>query len=267
MKKFTIFHLPVWSFFSKSLYRDVCHEWKGTGIGYLFLLLLLCWAAPMISLHKGLAEFADANTQKFVDQVPVITISDGTLSIDEPQPYFLKVPDTDHNFVAIDTTGVITSLDGTNLMAVITATGAIIKKSEFETRSYNFAEIDSFTLKPEQIHFWLSLAKKYAAPIFYPFAVLGSFIGRIVQLLIYAAIGLLFASLCKSKRTYMELLRLSAVAVTPCIIVKTILMATQTSLPVAGLWYFLGAMGFLFFGVKVSAGSEAAPLNPSHQET
>jgi hypothetical protein len=31
MKKFSIIHLPLMSFFSEALYRDVGLHWKGTG--------------------------------------------------------------------------------------------------------------------------------------------------------------------------------------------------------------------------------------------
>ena len=117
-------------------------------------------------------------------------------------------------------------------------------------------------MRQDRITSWLAIVKKYTAPALYLLAVLGSFVARIVQLLLYAAIGILFSSWCKSGRTYAELLRLSVIALTPCIIVRTVLAMAQVSVPVAGLWYFLAAMGYLFFGIK-AASSEEDPGEPT----
>ena len=71
---------------------------------------------------------------------------------------------------------------------------------------------------------------------------------RIVQALIYAAIGLLFASFCKTTLSYAALIRLAVAAVTPCIIVGTILSFTDTSIP--AFLYLVAALVYLFFAVK-----------------
>jgi hypothetical protein len=272
MKRYSIIHVPALSFFSKALYRDVCFHWKGTGFAYLLLLLAVCWIAPIVKLHVGLSDFVDKVAPKIVSQVPTISIINGKASIKEPQPYSIMDPETGKTLVVIDTTGSTSSLEGTKAIGLVTSTQAIFKKSKIETRTFSFNDIEQFTLDKDKITGWLDTAKTFVAAALYPLAVLGSFIVRIIQLLIYAVIGMLFASWCKGNRTYGELLRLSVVAVTPCIIVKTILGIGQIHIPYAGLWYFLGAMGFLFFGVKAAsqdecpttdstAPSEGAPSN------
>lgn len=263
MKQYSIIHIPVWSFFSKALYRDVCCQWKGTGFAHLFLLLLVCWIAPFVKIHEEFSNFVDNEAPKIVSQIPAISIVNGKASIDGPQPYYIQDPETGKKLVVIDTTGAITSLEDAGTFGLIMKTQAIFKKSGVETRIFSFRDIDQFTLDQDRITGWLAAAKKLVVPVLYPFAVIGSFIGRIIQLLIYAVIGLLFAALCKSKRTYAELLRLSVVAVTPCIITKTILGIAQISIPIASLWYFLAAMGFLFFGVKAASQDEDPISEPT----
>ena len=122
MKRYSIIHVPVLSFFSKDLYRDVCYNWKGSGFVYLLLLLSVCWIAPMVKLHVGLSDFVDNEAPKMVTQIPVITIVEGKASIDEPQPYYIQEPETGENLIVIDTTGTITSLEGTEVFALITET-------------------------------------------------------------------------------------------------------------------------------------------------
>ena len=95
---------------------------------------------------------------------------------------------------------------------------------------------------------------KFATVVVYPFALIGSYVYRIVQVLIYAAVGLLFASMCKTTLSYAALIRLAVAAVTPVIIVSTILgMAGKDA---AAYWYLIAALGYLFFAVKSVPGEQ-----------
>ena len=259
MKRYSIIQVPVLSFFSKPLYRDVCLHWRGTGFAYLLLLLAICWIPPVVKMHAGLARFIDNDTPKIVTQIPRISIVDGKASIKEAQPYYIRDPGTGKAIIIIDTTGTITSLANSDARGLVTKTEAIFKKSEIETRTFTFKEIKDFTLDQDRIKSWLAMARTFVAPAMYPVLALGSFVGRIIQLLLYAAIGMLFTSGCKSKRTYAELLRLSVIALTPCILIKTVLGMAQFHLPAAGLWYFLAAMGYLLLGIKAAAAEEVPP--------
>lgn len=259
MKRYSIFHVPVWSFFSKALYQDVCHRWKGTGFAYLLLLLAVCWIPPMIRVHIEFARFAENEAQRIIAQVPAFSIDHGKLSLSEPQPYRIVNPDTEETLVVIDTTGKTASLADANAKGLVTATQATFQKSAVETRTFSFREVEHFALNQDTIRHWLAIVERFLALGLYPFAVIGAFIGRMLQVLIYAAIGLLFASWCKSARTYLQLVRLTVVAVTPCILIKTMLGTAQVHVPSAGLLFFLCAMGFLFFGVKAAAQDDAAP--------
>jgi hypothetical protein len=255
-KRYTIFHVPVLAFFSKELYRDVALRWEGTTFGYLLLLLAVCWLPGMIGVHAGVAEFVANQAPELVSQIPVVTIVDGQASIDEPQPYPITDPDSGEVLAVIDTTGTVTSLEETEAQVLVTRTGAIYRKSAIETRTFSFREIDRFVLTQDRIYGWLDMGKRYAAPVLYPFCVLGSFLFRILQTLLYAAIGLLIARLLKTDRSYDDLLRLSVVAVTPVIIAATVLDLAGIALPFAGLWFFLAAMGYLTFGIRAAAPEE-----------
>ena len=253
LKRYSIFHVPVYSFFSKTLYQDVCHQWKGTGFAYLLLLLGVCWIPTIVSMDHEISSFIDIETPKIVSQIPELSIVDGKASIEEAQPYFITDPDTGQELFIIDTMGTITSLSDTSAIGLITRTEATIKKSQIETRTFSFATIPEYTLDQYVVTDWLNAIKKYLAIFIYPFALMGSFVLRIIQVLIYAVIGLLFAALMKSERKYGELLRLSVVAITPGILIKTFFLASQINLPFSGTLFFLLAMGLLFFGVKAAS--------------
>ena len=261
MKKFSIIHIPLLSFFSKELYRDVALNWKGVGavLGYLLLLLAVCWIPTMIEMHIAFADFVDNEAPKVVEQVPEITITDGQVSIEQPQPYYIKDPDCNGVLAIIDTTATITSLEDSNALCLLTKNSIIWQQSEFETRTIDLSEVENFVLSSERIMGWLHTAGKFLAIIIYPFALLGSYLYRIVQALIYAAIGLLFALYCKVTLSYAALLRLAVVAVTPCVIAKTVLGIAGVHLPYAPLIYLLAALAYLFFGVHAAAQTTAPP--------
>jgi hypothetical protein len=255
MKKFSIFHIPIYSFFSSELYRDVGLNWKGVAYGYLFLLLAICTIPGMFKVQRGLSNFIDKQAPQFVSQVPKITIEKGEVSIEEKQPYYIMLPDcnnSDSNKVAaiIDTTGQIQSLDNTDAFVLLTKNKILSRQSPTEIRMYDLSQVKHFVLEQSTIMRWLDIIKKLLAPILYPFVLASSFIFRIIQSLIYAAIGLAFASWCKTKLPYLSLIRLSVVAMTPCIIIRTIFESASIKIPLPGLWFFLLTMGFLFCGVK-----------------
>ena len=115
----------------------------------------------------------------------------------------------------------------------------------------DLSEVENFVLDSDRIMGWLHITEKLIAITIYPFALLGSSFYRIVQALLYAAIGLLFASWCKATLSYAALLRLAIVAVTPCIIVGTVLGLVGVPLP--SLVYLLIALLYLFFAVKANS--------------
>jgi len=259
MKKFSIIHIPLLSFFSKELYRDVGLNWKGVGFGYLFLLLAICWIPGMFKIQRGLSHFIDKEVPPLVEQIPKVTITDGEVSIDQPQPYYIKDPDSNDVLAIIDTTGTIQSLDNTDALVLLMKTQLIYRQNKVESRTFDFTEVEHFVLDKDKIMGWLNIGKKWLVLALYPFALLGSFIFRIIQALIYAAIGLVFAALCKTKLSYAALLRLAVVAVTPCVIIRTVLESASAQLPMAGLWFFLLAMVYLLFGVKAVSQTEEWP--------
>jgi len=259
MKQYSIFQAPILSFFSKDLYRDVGLHWKGTGFVYLLLLLTLCSIPGIIQFHFSVTNYIDNKAPSIISQVPRITIVRGEASTDVSHPHSIMDPDSGKVLVLIDTTGETTSLAGTEAKVLVTKTEAIIKKSEIETRTFSFTMVDYFAVDQQRVAGWFRTFRTYAAVVLLPFAVFGLFILRIMELLIYAAIGLLFAAWCKTKLSYKSLLRLSAMAVTPGIIASTVLIIIDVKVPFANLLYFLVPMGYLFLGVKATG--EGSELN------
>ncbi|NIP27874.1 MAG: DUF1189 domain-containing protein [Phycisphaerae bacterium] len=248
MKKYSIIHLPVLSFYSKDLYRDVGLNWKGICFGYLLLFLAICWIPMMVKIHTGFSAFVQNDAPPVIDQVPEITITDGRVSIAEPQPYFIREPDSNQVIAVIDTTGNINSPSDANAFFLLTE-NMMITQTEFETRTIDLSQFDNLSISGDDIMGFLNSLRKYLVIILYPLALLSSYVYRIIQALIYAAIGLIFASTCKITLSYGALLRLAVAAMTPCMIIRTVFALAGVDFRFISMLYILIILAYLYFSV------------------
>lgn len=258
MRRYGIFHTPLLSFYSKDFYREVGLFWRGTGLGYLFLLVVVVLIPLGVKMHVGMNNFVAEDLPVMVDQVPDFWIVDGKVSIDEDEPYYLSDPETGEVFVIIDTTGEITSLDETDAYVLVTESSLEYRQGEFETRKFDLSKIKKFEIDEETIVRWAEAARKFLAPFIYVFMLVFSFVSRAVQVLIYAAMGMVFVSILKTELEYLALMRLAVAAVTPCIVVRTVLSLAGVGMPCGTVFLFLFmGLGYLYFGVKACAEYEA----------
>lgn len=253
MQQYNALQALYLSFYSAPLYQDVGRRWQGTGFLYLLLLLALAWIPHMAAVQTAIAEGIDNEAQALAGQIPAITISNGEVSTDVDTPHFIRDPKTDKLLAIIDLTGEYTSLEDTEAEVLLTKNQVLMRRNRGgiqETRGFDLSTVESFTVTREDINRWLEAAKVWLAIIFYPFAVVFSFIYRVIQALIYAVIGLLIARSLKIGLEYGTLLRLAVVAITPVVILGTFLGVASIRVPGLSLISFAIAMGYLTFAIK-----------------
>jgi hypothetical protein len=86
----------------------------------------------------------------------------------------------------------------------------------------------------------------------FPFSLLFLYIGRILQALFFSLISLIMASIAGITLPYASLLRLTVVAMTPVLLIETVLGSLAISIPGWGWIGFLILLGYLFFAVNVN---------------
>ena len=256
MSKYSIFQIPLLSFYSTDLYRDMALNKKGLGFGYLFLLLAFCWLIIVLAMDNKIDAYFDEYSPGFLAQFPEITIQDGKASIRESQPYYIDDPESGRPLAVIDTTGTINSLEQTEAVILLNKNTVTFEKNQIETRTFDLSEVGDMVLDRELLSTWIEATKSYMPAVMYPIALSGSFFYRIIQMLIYAAIGLLFASMLKLEPDYSQLLRLSVVAATPAILINTFLWVAGINLPMSGLIFFGMSMVYLYLGIKATVETE-----------
>jgi hypothetical protein len=263
MKRYSFFHAPFLSFFSKAFYRDVGQYWRGTGLAYLLIILALFWIPSIIKMQLGFGRFVDTDSKEMTEQIPAVTISHGKVSTDVPTPYFIRDPASGTPLAIIDLTDQKETLANAPTQIVVLTKSKLIMRNERETRTFDLATVESFYLDRARVEGWLASARTWFVPVLYPLLLLFSFVFRTVQILIYALIGLLFAHLLHANLGYKTLMRLAALAITPVLVLDLILEFLPFHIP---LWSLLGvgvALGYLFLAVKSNTESKAAPPEPS----
>jgi len=253
MKKYSVFQAPLYAFFSKDFYADIGRNHRGTAFGYLFLLLLVCWVPVVMTWHGPFAEAVDSYAPGLIERIPEMTITDGRAVIHADQPCFIPMPHSTNTLAIFDTTGKYTSLEGQDAFVLVTETKVIMKQSAVETRSYSFAEIKNFALTREKMTNWVALGRKWIMPSVYAAVLISSFIGKVIKMLIYALIGLLFA---KSAVPYASVLRLSVMAGTPAIVLHTVFMLTPIGFFIPGIAWFVLTLVYLYIGVRATTAAE-----------
>ena len=257
-RRYTIIHPLFMSFYSKDFYRDVAQNWKNYAFLYLLFLLALCSVVKTVKIHYDFSDFVTKHAPAYISQFPVVTFSNGKASIEADEPYFIKDPKSGENIIIIDTTGQINSLNDTSAVMLLTETKLIIKKSDRETQVFALSEIENFRIDQNVIYGWLRIAQKWLAVVLFPFLVLGSFVYRLIQVLIYGIIGMLFASILKTDIEFQSLISIAIMAITPVVLLDTFMGPPGISAVFWRFVCFLISMGFLFYGIKANSNRMAA---------
>ena len=253
MRRFTTVHPLFMSFYSKALYQDVGRNWKKISLLYLLLLLSVCSIPIVFRVHSALSDYLHQEAPKIVKQVPVITIDKGVASVNEEMPYIIKDPESSAPLIIIDTTGKTDSLKGSDAIVLLTKTKLFFRRSARDTRTLDLSEIDTLTIDQARVYDWIETFLDYFIFVFYPFALLFSFLFRLVEALIFGAIGMLFARNMKVPLRYQATLSLALVSMTPAIILDTLYNYGDINIPFWWIINFLIAVGYLFFAVKANA--------------
>ena len=244
-KKYNILHLPVLSFFSKRLYRDVGRNWKGSNFLYLFLLLAICWIPPTLKLRQEMVQSLDSNQVKLINQLPDIHIQNGQVSIDQNQPY--RITRNGKTVAIIDTTGSMNYIADENVMALLTENELIIRRGKNQFNTLDLSQVSEFHLNKNIANQWLQMAKNSLAPLSYGLFLLLSYTFAVLLMLLVAVVGLMISSAMHTSLKFSGILRIAAAAATPSIILITISAALGQS--ISGLIYIAVTLLYLLIGI------------------
>jgi hypothetical protein len=250
------------SFYSRSLYQDVGKNWRKISFLYLLLLSAVCTIPFVFKIHSVVSDYLFREGPKIVEQIPVITIMKGTVTVDRPMPYVIKDPESNAPLAIIDTTGQVTSLKGSPAVALLTKKNLILRRSPTETWPYDLSEIDSLVIDRSKMYDWMETFVETFAYVFYPLALLSSFLFRTMQALLLAALGMLFAKGLKVSLGYRACISLAIVSMTPTILLNTLHNYLGIKMPFSWLIGALLSLCYLYFAVRANSEPETSGTVP-----
>jgi uncharacterized protein DUF1189 len=240
---------PLRALYSRSFYRSVANDWRGTGFLYLFVLLLAVWVCLGLRLGIFVVRLnADPKFNHFVRQVPPIVIHKGVVAVDAPQPYRLENPEEDA-YIGIDTTGQVTALPEDVTVGMLLTRDRLILKQEWETKVWDLSWIEHYELNERRIRAWIKLLPwlvGIAMPVI-------EFVYRILIALVLAGLGTLVATVAKVEVGSRAFVRLACVAMTASIVLSSLVWLLKPAAASSWAWWPLwGLVNVVYMGLAVA---------------
>lgn len=248
--------------FLPALWRDAGRNWRGFGFWYLVILFTLSWAAVFARWSGPLKNFVQTEVPKFAKEVPTVDIKDGVVTTDVPyEPYVIEDPESGNAIIVIDTTGETTEPPEPEPSMLLTKDKLIVRNNR-KLETHDLSDIKQFHFSGQDVQSWADWGLTMWWPAGFPIAVVLTTIWRLLEVLIYAAIGMAVASSVRPPLTFGACMRLAALAITPIVLIDTVLWLTGWSFGCA--WVFMGiaiAIVLLVFMVRAND-DPTAPRTP-----
>jgi hypothetical protein len=239
--------------YSKDVYRDAAHCWRGLGFRYLSALLFVLWLLASIHVHILVHEFAIEYLKPLVAQIPRIEIKDGIATVDRPDRIFqINDPRNGRKLIGFD-------LTDTPERIPVNVEGIFFEKRRVLFHLKGNEQIYDFEKQKDQTWEWdyhpkiLDAIAFWSGPIVLAVFWISSLILCALQALLFGFTGKLIAILAKRRLTYPQLVRVSVVAMTPALIIDTCQKLFCVGLPAWDLVSVLIGLAYLIYGVKVNS--------------
>jgi len=259
MRRFSNVQALALSFFSRDLYRDVASHWKGAGLLYQLLVIVLATLVIAIRMHLGVAQWATRDAPPVIAQVPTIHIVHGEASVNRLTPITIHDPKSGKAIAIIDTSGEVTSLEGTDARLLLTRNQLVVLRRPGFTQVYDLRNINNLTLDRPTLTGWLRMIATWSAVLCSPFILAGLYAARLIVLLICSTVLFLVGKSRKGALDFSASTRLASVALTPATLLEIVLDAIGTKPAYWGLVWILVAAGYLVFAFRAGSGSPLAP--------
>lgn len=260
MRQYGVFQAFWMSFYSPELYRDAARNWKGIGLGYLFLLTALLWIPQAVGMQFSVHQFATVTLPPIVAQMPAaVVFENGKMTTDEARPYRIENPASKELLAVIDMTQEKPPAELGKEYVFIAHTAAALKKSEAETRLYSLERMtEKRVITQEKIMRWARIGAALFVPAATLFLVPVSAAWHMLSALI---LGLLpFFNGSPLEERFASRLRVAAVALTPSIVFGEMLSILDLLFPFSWLMQWGIAVWYVWFAASsIKAPDETAP--------
>jgi hypothetical protein len=241
--------------FSKPLYVDVAHNWRGIGARYLFLLVVLTWLPVLVGMTLSMNSFLAYEAPETLKNFPSIKIVKGVASSNIKEPYALGR--WDRPMFVFDPQWDPSLPWTTRAPMVMTQTELIRDYGNGTFKRYPLSSFPDMTLDRERILSWLRTIRNFMIPG--GMLVLGGFslVYRLLLALVFAAIAGVLNNSMQAGLSYRALVRLAVISMTGPLYVDALLWIMGWG-GTALCLLLNAALTFVYLGYAVYAVAEAA---------
>lgn len=190
----------------------------------------------------------------FLSQIPLITIEDGLAATDVEQPYVIKDLKGDKELAIIDTSGKYNNIDRIDAIILLNRTSVIYKNSKTEkTEEILLTQLNAESMDSlidnlsTMINILVIPTTVVLVTIMFFFL---SFCSLVLAMVFYGIIGMVINNIVnKHNLEFSSLMRISAVALTPVLILR---LALPDMIAHQEFIYFLISIGYLFYAIKAN---------------
>ena len=228
MKQFSPLQAIWMSFYSAELYRDVARNWKGSGLLYLTIVLALCWLPTPVRWFVNLRGFAATEAPKIARQFPDINISNGVMQARPPGRHEIRFSDSQgapyDPPLIIDDTIDHAPVEFEKPVVVLTRRELVVYRPDRnERRVLELTSRADMDVSRDEIESFLTSLPNWVPAAGYLLGLIASLVFRSVQACLYGSLTQMFASSRNVTLDFAGALRVSVVAVTPVIVIRTLL--------------------------------------------
>jgi hypothetical protein len=256
-RQYGVFQALYMSCYSKELYQDVIQNWRGIGFFYLCLVVIILGIPQAIQFQfKANKAVAFLDKPEVMDKIPSFQINNGVVTVMGDNPYYFPSPQ--YAMAIIDTTGQTSSLEGSTASLLLTQDKLFYRDNQKAVKTYELKNVDFFELNRDVLQAWMDILRSYLGLVAYPFLVGFTFLGRILGVLLYGVLILVYASREKFAMDYGTALRVAAVAQTPILCARTFLQMALPGFPFLTLALIIATIFFLRYILRSSVAATKA---------
>ncbi len=269
MKQFSPVQAIWMSFYSAELYRDAARNWRGSGLLYLTIVLALCWLPTPVRWFVTLRGFAATEAPKIARQFPDINISNGVMQARPPGRHEIRFSDSqgapyDPPLIIDDTIDQAPAEFEKPVVVLTRRELVVYRPDRNERRVLELTSRADMDVTRDEIERFLTSLPNWVPAAGYLLCLLASLVFRSVQACVYGALTQMFAQSRNVTLDFAGALRVSVVAVTPVIVIRTLLwIFFYTEPPWYLRWPAAVIITALYLRFAVNAlGEEPSPAFP-----
>lgn len=248
------------SFYAAEPYRDSVYRWRGIGFSYLLLLTFITMLPLFLLFYQEVTDFFDREGPDLIAQMPEIVIQNGKASVRgtmEPveirtsEGFLVGVVDTTNSHsVPADGLGFVVS-EHQLILNIASGVQEVFSFERLGTQEPVVLTRDSYAAMVDNIglFLWLGLL---------PGAVLGMALMRVFMTVVFSLASLIMSAFLRVPIDYPALLRFTAVAMTPAVVVEVWLGWMITNLMFVTMAI---SLGYIYFGLRVLGREQPLYLN------